>query len=60
VLVCLIKGCGFESRFSRKLKRAYSSMVERTAHNGLVIGSNPIKLKKNILSSMEEHSPSKR
>ncbi len=36
-------------------------MVERTAHNGLVIGSNPIKLKHtSILSSMEEHSPSKR
>ncbi len=38
-------------------------MVERTAHNGLVIGSNPIRLKvdkASIFSSMEEHSPSKR
>lgn len=26
------------------VKKAYSSVVERTAHNGLVVGSNPTKL----------------
>ena len=29
---------------SVKIKKAYNSMVECSAHNGKVIGSNPIKL----------------
>jgi hypothetical protein len=31
------------------LSEAYSSVVERTAHNGLVVGSNPTKPNKNII-----------
>jgi hypothetical protein len=30
-------------------KKAYSSEVERTAHNGLVVGSNPAKPKKILI-----------
>lgn len=32
--------------YNTPYKKAYSSVVERTAHNGLVVGSNPTKPKK--------------
>lgn len=31
--------------FNWYLEKAYSSVVERTAHNGFVTGSSPVKLK---------------
>ena len=33
--------------YNKVYKKAYSSVVERTAHNGLVVGSTPTELKKN-------------
>jgi hypothetical protein len=35
----------FPIKFGANLIKAYSSVVERTAHNGLVVGSSPTKPK---------------
>lgn len=46
MLIFLIKFKNYLNVFKHFFIKAYSSMVERTAHNGLVVGSNPTKLKK--------------